>query len=385
MAAYSYGFQSGQGFNPYLLRQLKDVVGAGNTPALKVQNLGFINLLNSQRKTLSLTVPNNNGAIQYVQVKYDQPYTHQMTQTSDTCGSGFQNPYVEVAVPLNIYRQLPIYIGDELMAQYEFDANATQSLGLPPTQTMGEVMNQVLAAASAIIEGLNIDLQNQIVFGINNRTGSNAAATINFTNNTTLLPLTDGLTEILTDTITNQFASGKPQMWGSGLPLNFFMQQRAKSDTFASNGYITKIDAGMMDFYFDQDSASILGANQAGLLSPDSAQIVEYSRWEGARSGMRGGSHFGSIVLPMPGNVIANGQMDFVPMKFDLQLNYINCVEQVQQINDYYGSAISNSYRGYQLIISKYVGLFQVPTNAYRAGDNLYGTNGALRYTFTNV
>jgi hypothetical protein len=385
MAAYNYGFQTGQGFNPYLLRQIKDVVGLGNAPSLKVSNLGFINLLNSQRKTLNLTVPNNNGAIQYVQVKYDQRYTHQMTQTSDTCASGFQNPYVEVSVPLNIYRQLPIYLADELIAQYEFDANMTQAAGLPPTPIMGEVLNQIYAAANAIIEGINIDLQNQLVFGTNASTGSSAARTINFTQNTTNLPLNDGFTAILADTIINEFAPGKPQMFGNGYALDYFMQQRAKSDVFASSGLITKIEAGMVDFYYDQDSISILGANEAALISPDSCQVVEYSRWEGARAGSRGNSHFGSIMLPMPGNSIAGGQPNFVPVKFDLQMNYINCVQDVQAINDYYGNPISNSFRGYQLIISKYVGLFQVPTNSYRAGDNLYGTNGVLRYTFTNV
>jgi hypothetical protein len=384
MAAYNYGFQTGQGFNPYLLKQIKDVFGAGNAPALKVSNLGFLNLLNSQRKTLNLTVPNNNGAIQYVQVKYDQRYTHQMTQTSDTCASGFQNPYNEVSVPINIYRQLPIYLGDELISQYEYDANTTAVAGLPPTPVMMEVLNQIYAAANAILEGINIDLQNQLVFGTNVSTGSNAATTINFTQNTTLLPLNDGMTRILTDTIQNEFAPGKPQMFGNGLALNYFMQQRAKSDVFASNGLITKIEAGMIDFFYDIDSTSILGTNEAALISPDAVQLVEFSRWEGARAGSRGGSHFGSIMLPMPGNTTPAGQ-DWVPMKFDMQLNYINCVQDVQAINDYYGSAISNSYRGYQLILSKYVGLMQIPTNAYRAGDNLFGTNGTLRYTFTNV
>jgi hypothetical protein len=385
MSAYNYGFQTGQGFNPYLLRQLRDVVGSENTGAMKVSNLGFINLLNSQRKMLNLTVPNNNGAIQYVQVKMDQRYTHQMTQTSDTCSTGYQNPYVEISVPLNIYRQLPIYLADELIAQYEYDANTTQSLGLPPTPVMMEVLNQIYAAANAIIEGINIDLQNQLVFGVNNRTGSAAASTINFAVDTTQLPLNNGMTQILTDTITNEFAGGKPQMFGNGLALDYFMQQQAKSGMFASNGLITKIEAGMVDFFYDIDSTTILGANEAALISPDAVQLVEYARWEGIRGGSRGNTHLGSIVLPMPANALPNGQTNFVPKKFDLQLNYINCPEDVAQIVDYYGAPISNSFRGYQVIVSSYVGLFQIPTTQYRAGDNLYGTNGVLRYTFTNI
>lgn len=382
MSAFNYQFQTGIGLNPYLLRHIKDVVGTGNAPELKVSNLGFLNLLNSARKTLNISAPGGQGNIQFVNVKYLQRLTHQMTQTSDTCAVANVSPYLEVSVPLNIYRQQAIYIEDALIAEYEQDANRTQSLGLPPTPVMQELLNQVYAAANSVLEGLNIDLQNQLVFGVNNRTGSNAASTINITLNTTTLPLGDGLTQILTDTITNEFAGGKPQMFGNGLPLNFFMQQNAKG--LAQNGLMTKIEAMGFDFFYDVDSASILGANQAAVISPDSVQIVEYMRFKGIRAGMRGSDYYGTIVLPMPGNVTANGQQTFVPMEFDFQLRYLNCPDQVANVDDYYGNPIAG-YRGYQLIISKYAGLFQVPTNAYRASDNLAGTNGVLRYSFTNV
>lgn len=382
MSFASYAFSTGSGLNPYLLKHIKDVVGAGNAPELKVSNLGFLNLLNSQRKTLNISAPEGSGRIQNVDVKYMQRLTPQMTQTSDTCSVSNVNPYLEVSVPLNIYRQQSIYIEDSLIAQYEADANSTQSLGLPPTPVMMELLNQIYAGANSVLEGLNQDLQNQMTFGVNQRTGSSAASTINITLNTTNLPLTDGLTQILTDGITNEFNSGKLQMYGNGLPLNFFMQQNAKG--LAQNGLITKIEAMGVDFYYDVDSTSIIGANEAVVISPDSVQIVEFMRFKGIRSGMRGGSHFGSIVLPMPGNVTATGQQTFVPMEFDFQLNYLNCPTDVAGVNNYYGTPISG-YRGYQMIISKYAGLFQTPTNAYRAGDNLAGTNGALRYLFTNV
>src|ERR1035437_4490484 len=112
MPTQSYAFSTGSGLNPSLLKHITDVVGAGNAPELKVSNLGFLNMLNSQRKTLNISAPEGSGRIQNVNVTYMQRLVKGMGQTSDTCAVANVNPRLEVAVPLNNYFQVQIYIKD---------------------------------------------------------------------------------------------------------------------------------------------------------------------------------------------------------------------------------------------------------------------------------
>ena len=72
-----------------------------------------------------------------------------------------------------------------------------------------------------------------------------------------------------------------------------------------------------------------------------------------------------------------------IPVMFDFQLRYLDCPEAVAGVDDYYGAPIAG-YRGYQMIISKTCGLFQMPSDQFKASDFLVGSNGILRYTITN-
>lgn len=377
MASFNYAFQTGIGLNPYLLKGIETVFGEENAPQLKIDNLGFLNLLQSQKKTLSVNRPTAPGAVEFVQVKYLQRFVDGMTQTSDTCANGFTNPYLEATVPLNVFRQVSIYLEDALIQEYTDDANRVATLGVPPTRVMNELMSQITAAANAILVGIDKDLQNLLVVGTNPTTGLATSKSINFTLNTTNLPLNDGLTEILTEVQQAEFATGKPQIFGSGLMLNFMNQQIAKGNN--QSGLNTSIQAAGVEFFYDQYSQGIFGANQILAISPDAVQLVEFARYTGPYGGRKGISDFGSFVLPMqmtPTKVM--------PVQFDYQLRYLDCPSEVAGINDYYGSPVSG-YRGWQMIISKKCGLFQVPTNAYRASDYLVNSNGVLRYTITNV
>lgn len=377
MASFNYAFQTGIGLNPYLLKGIESVFGEENAPALKIDNLGFLNLLQSQNKTLNVNRPSAPGAVEFVQVKYLQRFVSGMTTTSDTCANGFVNPYLEATVPLNVFRQIAIYIEDALIQEYTDDANRTGSLGLPPTKVMNEMMSQISAAANAILVDVDKDLQNLLVVGTNPATGSAAAATVNFTLDTTNLPLNDGLTKVLTQVQQAEFATGKPQIFGSGLMLNFMNQQIAKGNN--QSGLNTSIEAAGVQFYYDQYAQGIFGVNQFLAISPDAVQLVEFSRYTGPYGGRKGISDFGSFVLPMqmtPTKVM--------PVQFDYQLRYLDCPSEVAGINDYYGTPVSG-YRGWQMIISKKCGLFQIPQNSYRANDYLAASNGVLRYTATNV
>lgn len=378
MSSFNYAFQTGIGLNPYLLKNIADVFGKENAPQYKVDNIGFLNLLKSQNpNSLKLNRPTGDpGQIQFLNVKYRQRAVVGQTQTSDTCATGNTSPYMEVAVPLNIYRQFALYLEDGLVQEYTDDAARTQSLGLPPTKIMNEMLEQIKAATNAVLVGLDQDMLNSVVFGNNAITGSNATVAININKDITQLSLTDGLTKILTQTQQNIFASGSPQIVGSGLFLNFMNQQAAKGLQF--NGLNTKLQSNGVDFYFDQYASTILGSDQIAVFSPNDVQIVEFDRFTGVFSGQKGISYFGNFVLPLQ-----VGIAQVMPISFDYQLRYLDCPESVAAINDYYGTPISG-FRGWQMIISKKCGLFQPPTNAFKASDYLVNTNGVLRYTITN-
>jgi len=377
MSTFQYGFQQGIGIEPYLLKGIDKLTGTENDPHLKIDNLGFLNLLQSQKKTLELLRAGGNGAIQFITAKYMQRLVEGQTSQSDTCSTANVTPYQEVQVPLNIYSQIAFYIEDALIQEYTTDLNQETSIGLPPTKAMVAMIDQIKAGANAIMTNINRQLMNQIVFGTNPSTGSNAASTINFPLNTTNLPLESGLNEIFAQAQIAEFATGNLQIFGNGLFHRFMLNQPAK--TYDQSGLMTKVQAMGVDFYYDQLSTSILGANEIVVVSPDSIQLVEYPRYTGSSAGRKGLSDFGTFVLPMQ---ITPNQV--LPVAFDFQLRFLDCPDQVAGVNDYYGNPISG-YRGWQMIVSKTCGLFQNPTNAYKAGDFLSGTNGTLRYNITNV
>ncbi len=378
---FSYAFTQGQGLDPYILRTMDSVFGAGNNPAVKVDNLGFLNLLNSQNKELEINKPASQGQIQFVNVKYKQRLVVGQTTTSDTCNSGvIVNPYMEATVNVNNYRQVTLMMNDALVQEYTADLAKQGTLlgSLPPTPAMVEMVELIKSSANAILTGMDVDLQNLIVFGKNAITGSNAAQAINIDKDITQLSLTDGITSILTQCQQNEFATSKnPQMYGSGLALNYFNQQAAKGLQF--NGLNTKMQSNGLDFFYDQNAQTVLGANEVAVFSPDAVQVVEYMRYRDSFAGYKGNSFFGTFKLP-----IQVTETNIIPVQFDYQLRYLSCPEDVAQLTDYYGAAISNTYRGWVMTVSKYYGLFQPPTNAYRAADYLAGTNGVLRFTISN-
>jgi hypothetical protein len=282
---------------------------------------------------------------------------------------------------LDIFKQVSLYIEDGLMQEYTTDMNQVQSIGAPPTPAMGQMIKLINSSCNALMESLNRALLNKIVFGINNVYGNNATHTINFPLNTTNNPLNAGLNEIFAQAQDNSFANGRLQVFGSGLFQRFMLNQPAK--TFDQSGLNTVIQSMGVDFYYDQQAAAVLGANEFAVVSPDSMQLVEFPRYTGAYAGRKMTSDFGTFMLPM--NVIDSyGQVSQKEVLFDFQLKYLDCPTAVAATDDYYG-APNSGYRGWQMIISKTCGLFQLPSNQYRASDILDGTNGILRYTATNV
>lgn len=367
----------GQGFRPYLLSALKDITGNPAYPGYKLDPHGFLNLLQSQNKPQVLQLNTAGGHKNTVQVKYKQRLTKDFTDTTKSCDNTVVIPTAEVPVDLSVTRQVAIYVEDETIAKFMDEASRSVAIGQPATDVAFELVDDIMHAANAILDGVNDDLLTLAVsnIGVNRVTGSAAAKTVNFPLNTTNLPLNAGLTEILSDYKING-GMGKPQIVGTGLMHNFVLQQASKSAD--QSGFDTKIMAGGVDFYHDLSATTVVGSNQVIVYEPNAVQLVEYLEYTGFKAGFpgAGSSIFGTLALPMQVG------METLPVEFDWQLKYSDCQQTLTDA--YYGTSLTLQ-KGWNFIISKQCGLFTVPAGAYRATDAMKGNRGSYRYTITNV
>lgn len=367
----------GQGFMPYLLNHIKMIVGLPATPQYKLELTGFMNLLMSQDRPKILQLNNSAGHRETVQIRYRQRLTKGFTGTDEgaVCNNVIIEPRRETSVDLSSFRFIPLYLEDETVARYENEASTTVALGQPATAFMNETLELIYGATSAIMEGVNEDLMTLLVnnIGVNRVQGNNAAKTINIDKDSTKNPLNENINEILSDFMIN-LMSGTPNIFGSGLFNQFMLQQYAKTANQA--GLNTAIEAAQVKWFYDQQAATILGANQIVAIEPNTVQLVEYLQYTGFKAGVKpGGSTFGTLPLPLQ-----MGQ-NVKPVLFDFQLKYFDCPTQLT--NQYYGTAVTVQ-KGWNLILSKKSGLFTIPNDAYRNADAMFGNKGTLRYAITN-
>jgi len=365
----------GVGFAPYFLASIS-AIAKENTPQTKLESFGFLNLVANQSSRAEVTLnAAKAGHRRSLRVKKMQRLTKDFTDTTLSCDNTNVIPYSENDVDLNITRQVAIHLTDEDVAQYQAEASNLINIGTPSTSILMGLYERVLVGTNAIMQGVNDDAFTLAVaqIGVNRRTGSNASSTINLNLATTTNPLSDGETQILAD-FRNNGGIGRPQVVGSGLMYNYFLQQSFKTG-FQSNGIDTRLAAASMDFYNDLAATSILGTNQIIAYQPNSVQLVEYLAYKGFKAGAKpGASTFFTMMLPVSGQN--------TPVEFDVQLRYNDC--QTTMTDAYYGTTLTLE-KGYNIIISKQAGLWTIPSDAYRATDVLNGNRGSLRYTITNA
>ena len=364
------------GFAPFILRHIRQVTQE-NTPQDKLEPIGYLNMLQRQGGMDVVRLNTAAGHRRSVVVKYKQRLTKVHVQNSKNCTDTNTIPYLETNVPLDIVKQVAVHLEDEIVAKYEEDASRTVSVGNPATPIMAEMFDHIMAAANSILTSVNDDLLTKQVaaFGVNRRTGNNAASTINLNADATKNNLTDGMTQILAD-FRNNGGKGRPQIVGSGLFYNHILQQFAKANA-DQTGLDSRIFAGAVDFYHDLGAETIFGSDQIGMIERNSVQLVEYLEYTGFKAGARpDGSTFFTMALPA---LIAG---EIVPVMFDVQLKYNSCQESL--VNAYGGGALVVE-KGWNLIISKQAGLFTEPTDAFRPTDVLNGVRGTYRYVITNT
>lgn len=356
----------------------------GATPGEKITPLGYMQYLlgNASPNVISKGIDDGSGYIRGVQVRYMQRAPAGKSVTVDDCSIQTKAAYLNKTIPATHFRALGITFEDDLIATYERDALAVKNVGTPATGIMNEVWDAIIANANGLFTDINNDLLTDQAanFGSNIVTGNNTAKTINFALNGTNNPLAAGMTDIMADAMANEMKLAGSSIVGSGLILNYSLQQPAKSAN--QSGLNTALQQ-IPDFKYDPYAQTKWGANYFGLFEKDAVGFINIARFRGAKAGLRGADYFFTLKLPIYDSV---GQGNYIGFEFDVQLTYRTCPDTVQigtyDADDNPPVAVG---RGWNIILMSSYSQFNVPIDAYDADDRLFGNNGTYLFTATNV
>lgn len=362
------------GYSLGVLQHTREIT-KGATPQYKVEPYGALASLLTAHSQGVIKNDSYDGHFKTVKVKAKQRITPDQTRTSRSCSNTITQPYLERTVSVANVRQIAIHVEDEVIAAFDNYASAMQDAG--QVRLMNEHMDSVMTAASALLQSVNTDVVALMTaaVGVNRATGLSTAQNINIPQNTSTIVLSNGITKILADFAQNQM-SGRPIVVGAGLFHNWMLSQAAKG--IDQSGVMSRIQAAGFDFFADYTVGVDLGAaNNILVYEKDAIHLVEYMRYQGFKAGQKpGASQFG--IMTLPGD-LGGGQL--VPVKFDFQLRYNDCPEEMEYVD---GEESIIVQPGYNLILTKQFGLDTIPANAYRSGDVLEGNRGSLLFNITN-
>ncbi|MEO9145085.1 MAG: hypothetical protein ABI237_05960 [Ginsengibacter sp.] len=354
------------------------------SPMEKITPYGYMQYLlnNTKPNVINSGIDDGSGYIRDVKIRYMQRSVLGQSVTTDNCSVQTRSAYLESSVPATMFRALGIAFDNDQISKFQQDALQIVQRGTPPTPMMQEVWDAIINQANGFFGDINNDLltMQSTNFGKNATTGSNTAKAINFALNATNNDLTQGMTQVLADAMINESKMAGSSIVGSGLILNYSLQQQAKG--FDQAGVNTKL-LQLPNYLYDPYSSPTWGANNFGLFQKDAVQLINICRFRGAKAGLLGGDYFFTLKLPIMDSV---GQGSYQNFEFDVQLTYRNCVEEVQ-IGTY--DADTNPpvqlARGWNIILMSSYAQVNIPADSYQTADRLFGNNGTYLYHATNT
>ena len=359
------------GFAPYLLKSLITISGQ-NYPGFKLTPAGFTAMLLENSDIADLRLTNAQGHQKDVKVKYKVRNTEATVFENDNCDIDFVPAYKEASLSADKFVKTGFHISLDTVSKYMEEASQKQALGIPSTPVIKEITDTIAHAANSIVMAINTKLLTAVTWGTNVTTGNNAAKTLNIGKDNTKYVLDSGFPMLFNDAFQNEF-NGQLLIVGGGI-MNAHELTRLQNAMFAAQNGIDMAKFTGYKFYPDIKSQSSWGANQIGVFAPGTIHLVDFQKYVAFQSGKLGNSWFAQISLP-----VSTGATQ-TEMTFDVQVKELDCPTPL--FNSY---GEENTYdRGYGVYISKRVGLFQIPSDAYASDDRLTGVNGALRYNVTN-
>jgi hypothetical protein len=366
------------GYCPAVLNHMKYIIGE-NAPEHKITPSGFLKAAlekgaNATPVQDALSLSNTAGHIKDLRLKYYNRTIPSQMSTSDNCDIDLVQAYDEITIDTTSIVKFGLHFDDSTIAKYCDEASRSVNIGGAPTPFMQEHLAGLMAAMNGFVSKIDQTLLGQVVWGTNAVTGNNTAVSVNFNDDSTVNLFTEGYTKLLNDYALNE-GQGTPIVVGSGL-INAAMIQSKIAGLTQYSPLNNGAAANSFDYYHDINSQTSWGTNQFGVFMPGTFGLVELDRYRGFRAKKLGLSTFWNMAVPlnMPG---ADGLLQM--MYIDFQLRELDCAQEATV-----GYETTTLDAGYSLIMSKRFALWQVPNDAFLAGDRLTGNNGSLRYTAAN-
>jgi hypothetical protein len=372
------------GFAPALLTHLQGLMQA-NYSGIKITPSGFLKAAIEHNPTLrvasvdgqgltgpGMKISTGRGHIKNVTVKYLPRITPSQVVTEDNCENDIGFQYTESTIAAPSFAKLGFQLEWGFVEAYEEAASNPANIGVPSTGVLKELEDQLMHCVNGLINKIDQDLLAQVAFGTNVVTGDALPKNININKDGSVFDLSDGVTEIISDAQENEFV-GDLILVGNGL-FNKYEIARGAGAIGLNGAGLNRGSQGGYSWYFDINSASVLGANRVAAFAKGAFGFVDIDRYVAWKSGPFGNSHFAQILLP-----VESGGGNVITMPFNLQIIEKDCPAEA-----YDGYQTRDMGRGYTVLLSKAYGLWQAPTNAFQASDRLTGNNGSLNYLITN-
>ena len=334
-------------------------LAAQNDPQYKITPVGFLQMLLENSTTASVSNLNElrEGLTRDISVRYMQRSIDTDAVDTDDCDTNVTAAWKSTNIGAPLFSKIGVGIDDNLLRKLEAGANSSVTLGTPAASVYIALYQTILTQLNGLVQKIDKNLlaAQATKWGINAATGAATATTINFANTP---DLGDGIVKLIYDYQLNEIA-GTPQIVGNGIITQYDILQSLKRG-IDGGGF----GANPVNVYPDVNTVSAWGANHFGVFVPGLTSFVDYNKYVGNFAGMKGGSLFFTMPVPVQ---LANGTL--TTLVFDCQLKYNDCPDTELEIN-----------RGYVIQISKNYSLFNAPADMFKNTDRMKGFNGSLHY-----
>jgi len=364
-----------------ILLNKKAILGAAD-PSVKITPVGTLACaLNAPApKIIQSTIDPRDGYIRNVNLRGHQRDAGS-TYTTDDCAADAIPSYTNQVIPALTYRKKGLFFDFNTLEQYEANALEVQRGGTPDLGLAAEMVEAFNRIINTLLKDVNGDGLTFVdnAWGVNAASGSSNVRTCNFPLAGTNNNLAQGFTMLQTDAATNEVQWSNLDFVGSGLSYAAFLQLQANAISANQSG-VNNAQLAWPRYFFDPVAASNWGAQEFAMIERNALQFVNICKFRGYKSGVKGDSSFGTMMLTGLTDALGNPIRD---IEIDLQLKQVTCPEDLVIIeSDDYPSATSVG-RGAILIASmNYAYIKQ--TNMYATGDRLEGNNGIYHYVATN-
>jgi len=383
--------QLGLGYAPYLLDTLQHV--AGNAyPGFKITPTGFLksalenepSLMLPEIEKNRLRLSTTSGNIKSIQLAYKPRITPDQTSSSQDCTNNLIPVFNEMSLDVSGYRQFSFYISNDTVARYPDEYAKSMAMGGAPTDLMMANVQEVMHVINGIVGAIDRDLIGKIAFGknvANGNSGNNTPTTLNFNKNGFTFDFSQGITGLIDQAMQNEmYSEANPLIFVGAGKFNAYQQAVLRAIGQNGAGYNAAALNSAYKWYYDLYWESAFGTDTIGVFQPGAYGFVDLQKYIGftAFGGKDSLYQTFQITLPVGDPNTEDGTVDL--MTFDARLIKITCPTTIA---NGYGQTVSVQ-DGWQLIIGKNYGLYQLPTTAVQSTDRLYGNNGSLLYKATN-